>query len=413
MRSYTVLFVLFLTLFNSTYAAEKKPDSFHKGVEYFQKQQFTEALQQFELARKQGNHTPSLFYNLGSTYFKLDQFSEAEQAFTIAARDERFKQLSTYNLGLIALKRNNEKQALKFFYEASQPGGSKNVNALANRMIDRIHGQSADTTSVTLLLSTGTDSNVLLSTTGSPTAVSDTYNELYARVNYPLTSNLNLVAQYLLLDYSTVNAGDYDQLGAGFNYKFSYNGWKYIPELVIFSSHLNGLSYQSLTDLRMTATKRLDDKRSFLFRIRHTDIKADTPVYGYLEGSREQLRADYTQDTSLGQLRMRYELELNDRLDTATTSYSPTRHTLRVRLKNELGDSWNISAEAGWRDSSYDSVAGYSRNDTRFRIRGALEQKINRNLNWGMKVNYLDNDSDIAAEVYTRTDTQLYLRAVY
>ncbi len=86
------------------------------------------------------------------------------------------------------------------------------------------------------------------------------------------------------------------------------------------------------------------------------------------------LYASYRVDSGPREYRFEYGLEANDRKNTETESFSPTRHRLRLRYFHQLGASAEVGGSLEFRDSDYKGVSGDDRHDQRSRVR--LEYKL-------------------------------------
>lgn len=404
---YGIAFTLGI-MFTANALAAAGDNDFKQGLKAFRAEQYEKAVKSFEQAKRKGNKSSALFYNLGVSYYKTKQYPKAEQAFTQLLKDNKFRQLAQYNLGLVNLEQKRTLAAVDWFYLASDKNGDPKITALANRMLDIYDPQKPkQTTSGIISLAYGHDSNVNIVSTESPTHESDTYLELFGFVNIPagpVVINADLYRQ----DYQTVNTADFTQLSGGLLYPIKTNGWDITPSIHLAKSELDSNPYETIIDARLDARTRLTPKSELLLRYRYSDISANDSAYNYLEGSRQQFRAQHTSDTEAGQLRLRYELELNDRLNLPTANYSPTRHTLRARLRQSYAGNWQFKEELSWRDSQYDEAAGITRSDKRYQLMLAADNRLTKDWHAGLRYTYTDNKSNLATETYTRNDAQIY-----
>lgn len=407
-----ILLSLGLNIPGNANATEVADKAFDQGISAFKKQNYKEALQGFLQSWKAGNKTAQLYYNLGVCYYKLGQYGESKRYFNYLTKDKNLHQLAYYNLGLIAAKQNQTQTAINYFYQASDAKGDEKITALANRMLDQLEKDKPrrNTTKTTagVSLAIGYDDNVTLVSSGSPTSQGDAYLEGFAYLNLPLNQQWQFHANVLWINYQDVNAGDFRYLSGDIRYTTYAGNWKLTPSIGVSQGNLNGTSYQQIVDVRVTADKQLDKDASLRLRYRYSDITSQNVLYDYLQGSRQQVRIEYKDQTGLGQLRLRYELETNDRQNTLTQNYSPTRHTLRARLKHRLSTLWGLSEEISLRSSDYDAVAGVSRSDDQLRLRVIATHKLDRDWDMGFKYSYTDNSSNIAVESYTRNDLQIF-----
>ena len=409
-----ILLLTGLTGTGNVSAATAEDKFFKSGIAHFQKKDYAKALAAFKNSYQAGKRTASLQYNIGVCHYKLGQYAEAEAAFKKLRINKRYRQIADYNLGLIANKQNKKKSAAYWFKKSIVKTGDAKINRLAENVLASLTATTTDkkpikNTVAHVMVSLGSDDNVTLSTNDSPSQSSDQYTELFAYGEMNLTNKYILDGSYHRLDYFDINAGDFQQARLGIRTDYAYDLWQLTPHLQIAQSRLTDGSFQRHLDFKFSGKRKLDNNRYIKLRYRYTDIDSLNPLYDYLQGDRQQFRADYFQNTELGQLRLRYELELNDRQNLTTANYSPTRHAFRARLKHRFINQWVVYEELRYRMSRYDSANGITREDDRLRLNVNAEKKLDKNLSAGGRLTYTDNDSSVAAEKYTRTDLQLYL----
>jgi tetratricopeptide (TPR) repeat protein len=403
------IFAIIAGIILSGYTLAAANDSdFKEGVKAFKAFQYDKAIQAFERSQSKGNKSAALYYNLGVSYYKTAQYAKAQQAFNRLLNNNKFRQLAQYNLGLVNFKQQNKDKAIDWFRKAAaDKNGNPKITALSNRMINKLAPPKKRGINGIVSFGYGHDDNVTLVSTGSPTNQSDNYTELFGYISIPVAQVI-FNANLLSLDYQTVDSADFMQLSGGVSYPIKVSAWTMKPGLQLSKSKLNSTDFQTTTDVIIEGKTLFTDKSVLALRYRYSDIRSDNSAYDYLEGNRQQLRVQHTSNTAAGQLRLRYELELNDRQNLPTANYSPTRHTLRARLKRDLTENWQLKAEANWRNSQYDEAAGITREDTRYLIDLNAVRKLNKTWRAGLRYTYTDNKSNIAAETYTRNDVRLY-----
>ncbi len=397
-----------LCLSTNSFAATGQA-AFDKGVKAFKSKDFNKAIQAFETAKNDGLKSSILNYNLGVSYYKTGQYQKAAGSLLEAMHDTKLRQLSQYNLGLVYLKLKRKGEAINMFHRAAKTNSDPKVTALANKMLNKhATGKRKQYLSGLLSIAYGNDDNVNQTSTNSPTNLSDNYITTFAYIDVPFQS-ITLNASIFSRDYQDLDTEDLRQISAAILVPIKIADWLITPSLHLSKSELNSIDYQSTTDFKLVAKTSLDKKSKLAFRFRYTDIDPDGTAYEYLRGNRQQYRVEYKSKTSIGKIRIRYELETNDRLDLAATNYSPTRHTIRALLKRHLFGNTKLDIELGYRDSKYDPAARVIRRDKRKRFRFNLYNKISSGWTAGLRYVYTDNDSNLSAEKYTRGDSRVYV----
>jgi len=385
---------------------------FKQGISAFKAGKYDQAITSFNQAHEKGKTSSALTYNLGVCYYKTKQYDKAAQNFSQLLGDQQFRQLAQYNLGLVNLAQQHQQAAINWFSQAADKHGNRKITELANRMLEKYAPHKIKRRFSGLLsVGYGHDSNVTLASTGSPTQQADNYLQLFGFISIPagpVTVNASLYQQ----DYRSVNSADFMQLSAGVLYPIETHAWTFTPAIYLAKETLNSNDFQTVTDVRFTADKLLAAQSKLLLRYRYSDISADSAAYNYLQGSRQQFRVQHNSLTSFGLLRLRYELEINDRQNLSTANYSPTRHTLLARLKQRL-DNWQVREQVSWRKSHYGAAAGITRDDDRIQLSLGADSKLGKDWRVGAKYEYTDNNSNLASETYTRNDIRGYLNYLF
>jgi len=115
---------------------------------------------------------------------------------------------------------------------------------------------------------------------------------------------------------------------------------------------------------------------------------------------------------STREFRFEYELELNDRSNTATESFSPTRNRLGFRFFDKVTAKTRIGLSLDFRVSDYKSVPSQNRNDERPRIRFESEFKINSTWTIDAELHFTDNQSSEKDSEYDKYLANISLNAL-
>ncbi len=412
--------LIFLTLVflisASLHASEAGLVNFKNGVNHFKNKQYKSALVSFQKASKAGMNKTTLHFNYAVTYYKLKQYKNAEKSFQRILKDKNLRQIGCFNLGLIAEKQKQEKTAVDWYNKAVNFNRDKKLTQLANNKLNKLLKRKKTTTNKTFAginLAFGKDDNITSAASNSPSNNSDNNLELFAYLKTPMSENTNFKGNFYILNYSEISTENFDFYSLAIEHIIKLNRWKIVPEFSFTQSHYNNTAYQNVFDLKVNGKYTFRDKSRLNLRYRSSNINSQNTLYNYLKGQRHQFRADYKNKIYIGRLRLRYQLEINNRQNSIAANYSPTRHTFRTRLKHKLAENWTLSEEIGYRTSQYDSAAGITRNDSRFRFRVTGSNKINKNWSAGIRYIYTDNNSNIASEKYTRTKIQLFTNWIF
>lgn len=411
-----VLFIYLLIniLFSSyAFAASDQNANFTSGIKYFKQKQYKKALGAFEMARKHGQNSATIEYNIGVCHYKLGQYTQASNTFITLLGNTKYRQIAAYNLGLVAAKQQNKKSAIAWFKKSISTTGNQKINALAVAALDKLGSPVSSNANpkrwdAVLIAALGSDDNVRFSASNSPSQQQDQYLEMFILGERKLTQRDTFDINYYQLKYFSVSAGNFQQAQAGIRHTFTQAKWHLTPHLQISQSRLTDGNFQRQIDLKFSGLKQLDRNRYIKLRLRYSHIVSLNHLYDYLEGNRQQARGDYVTRTSFGKLRLRYQLELNDRQNTPTVNYSPTRHMLQARLKQRYQQGWGFTERVQYRISTYDAAAGVTRKDNQFRLKLSAEKRLAKNWRSGIRYDYINNDSNVAAEKYTRNDIQAY-----
>lgn len=411
--------VFFMSLFITSQAATASPASeFDLGAKSFKSGDYKTAITHFENARQQGLNTTALYYNLGSSYFKAGEYEKAASSFKRLTSDPKIRALAEYNLGLIALKMNDRKNANAWFSASLKHTIDPKLKALANRQINKTSASYQKPWSVFLSANVGNDDNINIAPSGSlPTKISESFYKFLAVGDYRIsgrrTDGWVTDAVYYTNNYSGSNTYDESSYGAGLKKTFRISDWYNHVELHVDKYTFGTIDYQSINRFEARGNKHLDRNKRLVIRYRYEDINSDNVLYDYLQGQRQKLRGEYRQYDKQASFRTYYELETNNRQDTATASYSPTRHTLRGYYTYYFTPKWRASGDLSYRVSDYPVVATSDRNDKRARVGADLTYAFDKTLKARAKIVYTKNNSTLAVYDYDRTLVSIGLSKLF
>lgn len=395
--------ILFLQFITFAYADEQGEAAFNTGVKYFKQKKYNSALKYFKQASAKGMKKSTLLFNLGITQYKLKQYQQATTSFKRLSKDRKFQQIAFYNLGLISQARKQKKPAIFWYKKSIKSNSNPKITQLAEIKLDRLlNRKKASTNSSSISVAAGYDSNITNSASNSPSNRSDNYTEIFAYTTIPLNNKMNFKGSLYSLNFSKNSSENFMLLNAGIDYMYQLTNWKLIPEIGLYNSTLNSTAFQQTLDLKIRANRKLKNNATLLLKYRYSNISSQNTTYNYLQGSRHQLRADYKTKIKAAKLRLRYQLEVNDRQNLTTANYSPTRHTFRARLQHSLKNKWKLTEEVEYRNSLYGAAAGVTRNDNRLRLLFVASKNFSRQWRGGVRYSYTSNKSNVTSENYNR-----------
>ncbi len=217
-----------------------------------------------------------------------------------------------------------------------------------------------------------------------------------------------------LQQYSTLGENDFARLQAGvarydllgrWEMRFA-GGWDEV--------YFSGSEYQRVIGVDVRGFRALSKDRQLRLRYKLNRIQATDAIFDYLDGWRQQVRVAIRQRRGGNTLRAYYQLEVNDRQDRMGTiepfsSYSPTRHSLRLTSWWRYGNGWRLWLDGRYRYSLYDGRnvladgTRIRREDKQFRVSTRVEWRMAQH--WGVSVGYYftTNNSNIDRKGYDRS----------
>lgn len=399
---FIVMAMLMLVAFESRASAE---EDFESGKELFKSARYSEALKKFEQARKQGLKTVALYYNLGSTYYRLGDYSNAARNYHIVRQYPEMKALAEYNLGLVSVQMEDPVEAQKWFAAVIAGTDDKKLLRLSRLQLERAQ-KNAKPWSIFAGIAIGYDDNInVIPEDEFPAGVSDNYLDISAMAEVLLSGRKRegYLAEilYSSIDYSDENNFDQALLRLGIKKTKMINDWQSSLKFNIDQFTYGGEDLQTVYRLEGQARKDLSKSDRLSLRLRYDDVNMDNDRYSYLEGSMQQFRIEMRHADKSAIQRYYYELELNNREDTSTASYSPTRHTFRGIYTKLLDNKWSYSGDLAFRQSVYSRPG--SRTDDRWKVTLSTDYRLNKLLKLKLKLTYTDNQSDDPNYNYNRT----------
>ncbi len=423
-----LLLVLLLVWDNTTAWAGNAKDAYRAGNEAFRAGAYEQALEAYLQARQAGIKKNALIYNLAVTYYKLGRYEEAGRHFRELLADPQMAALAAYNLGLVAVRRDRKKEARQWFERTLTLDAKPALQTAARDMLDRLKpaGPTRKTAPASkkpkasgfILLGTGYDDNVTLSS-GSETIATaeqrDGFAELLlygrARVQGDRRRGTSLESSLYLINYEELNAYNISALRFGGLLNRRTGAWRWDTGLHYIHTLLDQEGYTRSFAASFKGRRKLDRQRRLQMRYELAYIDDLDQRVAYLQGWRHKLSTGLRWRQGKRRLSLSYQLELNDRQDlngTRFVSYSPTRHTLRLRGQYAITPRYSTTLKLRYRYSRYNDPSELIGGGTRRREeqRTLASWSLSRTFSQGKvlsaELRYTWNDSNFTRYDYER-----------
>lgn len=395
-------------LFTSNAMASAETD-FNKGVDFFNAEDYSSAVTQFESAKEQGIHSIALFYNLASCYYKLGKYEISKKHFKLVALTPAMRSLANYNLGLIALQENNNNKAREYFASIVRTSNDQKLIKLSLKQLSDPMKSGAPM-QVYLSLNSGFSNNIGSTPDDSVTNISDSFYDAFISVKSLILgrekSGLWIDASFFSLDYADTNNYDEYQYAFGLKKEQKLFGFDTSLGINLTKNNYSNDDYLSKVKFDVKGRKALSTKSRLYLRYRYDEISSEKAIYDYLEGSRQRYRVEYRHyGSNIKQIY--YELELNGRGELVSTDYtldySPTRHTIRAKYTHFFGNKWSVGADLSYRFSDYPASDTIDRDDDQWKIAFSTDYRFDNTFKLTSKLQFTDNTSTVDRYNYDKS----------
>lgn len=389
------------------------------GIEYFTQGDYAKAKKLFIRAEKAGLDSPELIYNLGSVFYKLERYKVSKRYFERLRLDKKLGYLAHYNLGLIESKLGNEKEAIEFFEISALLTYDRRLVSLSRKQIDTIRTSNEKSWIGYLSTSYGYDSNVTFAPSTVVTSQSASLLQVLAFVDWKLSKGasdrFHITSSIFSNSFSTdQNLDDYS-LSLGLEYRARVGDWKLTYRLSGKESSFAGEDYLAISEFGIDARNQLSREVEIRLQLRQEEISSLslTNQFDFLEGDRGRFSIRIRQGSGQREFRYEYEHEINDRLDTPTDSFSPTRDQLAIQYFRYHSAKLRTGVRLDYRVSDYEPVGTQDRKDERARL--TLDYSYQANATWGIngEVQYTDNQSTDSTFEYDKYTVMLGVTALF
>jgi tetratricopeptide (TPR) repeat protein len=389
------LSLLIIFFAGSAYAAGNNAgmSEYEAGVHAFQAGDYTQALQHFETARRQGDESPNLTYNLAVTHYKLKQFDESERLFRELEGKLRYRDIAHYNLGLIAMQRGDADAAARWFKEIRRTSHNEKLRYLAGKGL-RTLGRPVGTRApvhygknwLTLLSAGGGYNDNPLAYPELQLAPANKgsdsffeflgYGQIYLYGHYRdglLLHGFAYTKKYI--DQSVV---DVTTANVELTRENTFNGWRYMYGGGIGHSQVSGHTLTNQVQGDFSIERSVGDNT---YRLRYQPYYHSAGNrYSYLGGWEHKLDLRWRRRWNNLRWTARYRFEYNSRddLKTATTflSFSPIRNSLRLQADWHAMPDLTLTAGGQFTHSEYSGKDQLTDIDGVFKVKKRKADKI-------------------------------------
>ena len=417
-RTFIILFLISLS--GNAYSSTKSV--FSEGTTAFKSKNYLAAIKHFKNAEKMGLETASLYFNLGSSYFKAKQYKQAEIYFKKLKKHPKMMPIASYNLGLVNLKLGKKKPAIKWFRWVISDTQDRKLITLSKNQLKKLNVKVKVKTkskdwSVYTSVAWKSDSNVDVAPSGTPQEQSDTSITLFLNSEFLLAGKKSngwfAGAGFYDINYSKFNSNEESQYNISLKRKLKISDWKTRFTVTAAKSTFDGQDYQSILMLEAISSKKLSKKNRLRFRFRHSNISSENTLYDYLEGNKQQLRVEFRRKSKANSQRYYYELETNDREDSTTLSYSPTRHNLKAIYTSNINKKIQWGGEFAYRQSDYPIVLTTDRDSTRWKFGFFGVYRFDKTTKLKARAIHTDNDANDDTYDYEKDVISLTLSKLF
>ncbi len=363
---------------------------FQHGAQSYAEGDYVQARRYFEQARlllpEKGASTSVIDYNLGSVCYKLNQLDDSKAYFKKLLDDKKLAAIAYYNLALIENRKGNTLTAKNYLNQSKLQSKDEKFTALVNRQLKKLKKVSVAgvvprrtrTVKVKdwqayLYLRSGYDSNIKFSPLDIASEQSGQFFQAIGLFDKVLAGEgltakkpaLLFTSAVFLSNYYSTDFNDYSLYDIGLRYLFPLGHWRNSIDLNLKKSDYGHDDYQRALAATFKTKYIFSDGDIFRLRYRYETIDSLNKLYDYLEGHRHRLRAGYSFKWPEDTIFLWYEIEVNDRQNSARRNYSPTRNTERIRYEKKFAASHKAYAELEYRHSDYEATPFQDRLDNR------------------------------------------------
>jgi len=402
----------------SPIAAAEVHESWNEGLRAFQQNDFSGALQHFEIARDEGQSGPAVHYNIAICEYKLGRYPDALRTFTLLKhRYPKWQSLASYNLGLTETKLGNAESAHAYFRSAyDSSGNDEKLRLLAANMLSQTEPvvETRPFWAGSVGMRAGYDDNVALrDDLGLPAGVTtdSPMLDFFGSLQGPFSDRhgVRLDAMAYVVRYLDVSEFDQSALQLGAYYDWRNGDWSAQAGIHGGYGTFSGDGFDRTGTGSAKIMRRISLSSSLEARYRYIDVSAANSAFSGIEGSRQILDARYRWFSEDQSIVIGYQFESNDRADPGV---SPQRNRFGVIYRYRPESGWGFELGGSFRNSEYNDLTP-SRTEDLKTLRAAISRMIGTDWLLLAQYQFSDNESSDPIFAYQRNQLTLGLMKIF
>lgn len=405
-------------------AAAGARDVFERGVEAAQEDNYRQAIEHFEAARRGGLDTGALHYNLGVAHYRVGEPAAAAAGFRHAIDSGSMVAPAYYQLGRIARERGDREQARAHLRSAAREATTDGLRQRARNALAALDTPASAPDYVYLALGGGHDSNIALtpSNASGGSAESDQFLDAVLVGRLPISDRTYLRGSVYIQRFLDQDDSDLTTFRGGVGRVGRLGGdWRWDAWIDGRHQRYGGEAFENaaLGGGQLQRPLSADWSLEFDYRLK---LVRGASGFGFLDGVQNRL------DVSLDERgRTGWDLSagigVSDRDDRATAddffSFSYSEFRAAAGHTFDLGTSHHLTFSGDWRRRDYDgqeirnAEALGAREDDLIGLGAALDRQLGPDWSARASVRVEERDSTLNEFDYDRELIRLRLERVF
>jgi len=399
-------------------------EAFRQGVEAAQADQYQQAIEHFEAARRAGLDTGALHFNLGVALYRVGRFDDAEAAFRRAVDSGSMVAPAYYQLGRIARERGDPRGARSAFRRGERAASTSALRQRIRAALGALDAVPTPPDYVYLGFGGGHDSNIALtpSDTSGASEVSDQFLDLVLVGRWPVGERAYLRGSAYtqrFLDESEFNllslrggVGRVGRLG---------DNWRWDAWIDGRHQRYGGDPFEDALLGGGRLKRPLGPGWSLELDYR-LEVASGASGFGFLDGVEHALAASLDERGRSGwDVSARIGVSDRDDFETAGAFYSFSWREIELAADHtfRLDSEHHLTLSGDWRRRDYDGrevrsgVSSGTREDDRIGLGVALERQLDRDWDARASLRVEERDSTLSEFDYDRTVLRIRIGRVF